>query len=49
MGRHLKDYHFNGLNHNSLEHYMRSLDDGLYLIKAVSDRGSQSLKFVIAK
>lgn len=48
-GRHLKDYHFNGLNHTSLENFLRSLNSGLYFVKAVSEHGSQTLKFVIEK
>lgn len=48
-GRHLKDYHFNGLNHTSLENYLNGLDNGLYLIKADSERGSQTERILINK
>ena len=46
-GRHLKDYHFNGLNHSSLETYLNGLDNGLYLIKADSERGSQTERILL--
>lgn len=46
-GRHLKDYHFNGLNHNSLENYFKGLQNGVYFIKAVSEHGSQTEKIVL--
>ena len=47
MGRHLKYYHFNGLNHTSLEHFINGLNNGVYFIKADSELGSQTLKLVI--
>ena len=49
MGRHLNYYHFNGLNHTSLEHFMNGLDNGVYYIKADSEIGSQTVKLVITK
>lgn len=49
MGRRMKNYHFNGLNHTSLEAYLNQLSNGIYFINAVSDRGSQTLKLVIEK
>ncbi|MCR5013750.1 MAG: S8 family peptidase [Bacteroidales bacterium] len=49
MGRHLCDYHFNGLNHTSLEMYLNQLGNGMYFIKAVSEHGSQTVKLLIAK
>lgn len=49
LGRPLKSYHFNGLNHTSLETYLNGLDSGVYFIKATSERGSQTLKLVIAR
>ena len=49
MGRHLKYYHFNGLNHTSIEQFMITLDNGIYYIKADSELGSQTVKLVITK
>jgi subtilisin family serine protease len=49
MGRSLYTYDFNGLNHTSLEHYLNTLDSGVYFIKAVSDLGNQTLKLVMTK
>ena len=49
MGRLIKTYHFNGLNHTTLENYMNGLGSGAYFIKAVSDIGNQTIKVIIAK
>ena len=49
MGRQLTAYHFNGLNHTSLENYLNNLDAGVYFIQATSELGSQTLKLVITK
>ena len=49
MGRLIKTYHFNGLNHTTLENYMNGLDSGVYFIKAASDIGNQTIKVVITK
>ncbi len=49
MGRSLYSYDFNGLNHTTLEYYLNTLDSGIYFINAVSERGSQTLKLVVAK
>ena len=49
MGRVLKAYHFNGLNHTSLEGYLNSLGAGVYFIKADSELGSQTLKLILTK
>ena len=49
MGRQLYNYHFNGLNHTTLENYLNSLGAGIYFIKANSELGSQTLKLVITK
>ena len=49
MGRRLTSYHFNGLNHTSLEHFMNGLNNGVYFIKAESELGSQTVKLVITK
>ena len=49
MGRHLMDYHFNGLNHTTLESWLNSLGNGLYFINAVSDRGVQTVKLMIER
>ena len=49
LGRHLESYHFNGLNHTTLERFLEGLASGVYLLKATSEEGSQTLKFVIAK
>ena len=47
MGRQLFNYHFNGLNHTTLENHLNSLTSGVYFINAVSELGSQTLKLVI--
>ena len=49
MGRQLKSYHFNGLNHTTFEHFLNGLSNGLYVIKADSELGSQTVKLIIAK
>lgn len=49
MGRHLASYHFNGLNHTSLEQFVNGLNNGVYFIKAESELGSQTVKLVITK
>ena len=49
VGRYLKSYHFNGLNHNGLESFLNRLDNGIYFIKAESELGSQTLKLVLAR
>ena len=49
MGRQLYNYHFNGLNHTTLENYLNSLGAGVYFIKANSELGSQMLKLVLTK
>lgn len=49
MGRQLYNYHFNGLNHTSLENYLNSLDAGVYFINTISEMGRQTTKLVIAK
>lgn len=49
MGRKMLGYHFNGLNHTTLETYLNQLNNGVYFINAVSDRGSQTLKLVMAR
>lgn len=49
MGRQLKSYHFNGLNHTRLEHFLNDLSDGIYVIKANSELGSQAVKLIITK
>lgn len=49
MGRQLKTYHFNGLNHTSFEDYLNGLSNGMYVIKADSELGSQALKLIVAK
>lgn len=49
VGRHLTSYHFNGLNHTSLEHFLNILDNGVYFIKADSELGSQTIRLVITK
>ncbi len=49
MGRLIKTYHFNGLNHTTLENYMNGLESGVYFIKAASDIGNQTIKVVITK
>ena len=49
MGRQLKFYHFNGLNHTTMENYINSLEAGVYFIKANSELGSQTLKIVLTR
>ena len=49
MGRQLKSYHFNGLNHTTFERYLNELNDGVYFIKADAETGSQTVKLVITK
>ena len=49
MGRQLYHYHFNGLNHTTLENYLNSLGAGVYFIKANSQLGSQTLKLVLTR
>lgn len=49
MGRRLYNYHFNGLNHTTLESYINSLDAGVYFINATSELGSQTLKLVLTR
>ena len=49
MGRQLKSYHFNGLNHTTLESYLNTLDAGVYFIQANSEVGFQTLKLIITK
>ena len=48
-GRQLFNYHFNGLNHTTLENHLNSLTSGVYFINAVSESGSQTLKLVVAQ
>ena len=49
MGRQMKSYHFNGLNHTSFEHYLNELGSGVYFIKAECEYGSQTVKVIITK
>lgn len=49
VGRHLTSYHFNGLNHTSIEQFLNTLDNGVYFIKADSELGSQTVRLVITK
>lgn len=49
MGRQMKSYHFNGLNHTTFERYLNELSNGIYFIKADSETGSQTVKLVITK
>ena len=49
QGHPLKSYHFNGLNHTSLETFLNGLDNGVYVLKAVSELGTQTLKLVVAR
>ena len=49
MGRRLFNYSFNGLNHTTLERFLNTLSEGVYFIHAVSDAGSQTLKFVMTR
>ena len=49
MGRHLTSYHFNGLNHTTIERFLNGLGNGVYFIKAESEVGAQTVKLVITK
>ena len=49
MGHLLYTYSFNGLNHTTLERYLNTLSEGVYFINAVSESGSQTLKFVMTR
>lgn len=49
IGRQLYSYHFNGLNHTTLENYLNGLGAGVYFIKANSEMGTQMLKVIITK
>ena len=49
MGRHLKSYRFDGLNHNAIEHFLNGLGNGVYFIQADSESGSQTVRLVITK
>lgn len=49
MGRHMTSYHFNGLNHTSIEQFLNTLDNGVYFIKADSELGSQTVRLIITK
>ena len=49
MGRQLYSYSFNGLNHTTLENYLRGLNAGVYFINAVSELGNQTVKLVKTK
>ncbi len=49
MGRQLKSYHFNGLNHTTLERYLNDLGSGVYFIKAETDTSSQTVKLVLTR
>lgn len=49
MGRLQYTYSFNGLNHTSFEHYLNTLDNGVYFINAISESRSETLKLVITK
>ena len=48
-GRQIFSYHFNGLNHTTLENHLNCLETGVYFINAVSEAGSETLKLVIAR
>ena len=48
-GRQIFSYHFNGLNHTTLENHLNNLESGVYFINAVSEAGSETLKLVISK
>ena len=47
MGRQLYTYHFNGLNHTTLEDFVNRLSSGLYIVTARSEYGSQSVKVIV--
>ena len=49
MGRQMKSYHFNGLNHTTFERYLNELGSGVYFIKADSEYGSQTVKLVLTR
>ena len=49
IGHQLKTYHFNGLNHTTIDNFLNNLSNGVYFIKADSEQGSQTLKLIIAK
>ena len=49
MGRHLTSYHFNGLNHTTIEHFVNGLNNGVYYVKATSEEGAQTVKLIITK
>ena len=49
MGRQLKTYHFNGLNHTTFERYLNDLGSGVYFIKADSEQGSQTVKLIVTR
>lgn len=49
MGRQLKTYHFNGLNHTTFERYLNDLSNGVYFIKADAEQGSQTVKLIITR
>ncbi len=49
MGRQLFSYHFNGLNHTTLENELNELSTGIYFISVNSESGNQTLKLVITK
>ena len=49
MGRQIESYHFNGLNHTTLEHHLNGLEEGVYFINAVSESYSQTVKLIITK
>ena len=48
-GRQLFSYHFNGLNHTTLENHLNSLTSGVYFINAVSEAGNETLKLVLTR
>ena len=49
MGHQLYTYSFNGLNHTTLEHYLNSLESGVYVLSVTSDLGNQTVKVVLTK
>ena len=48
-GRQLFNYHFNGLNHTTLENHLNGLTSGVYFINVVSELGNQTVKLVVTK
>ncbi|MGP1446593.1 MAG: S8 family serine peptidase [Candidatus Limimorpha sp.] len=48
-GRCLYAYHFNGLNHTTLENRLNELSAGVYFLTACSQRGNQTLKLVVLR